>query len=496
METLKRHSLSGLAGLKGHDRKDKKDKKNGSPALRPTIPRNDIELFVESPPNVFYGVPDRSSGVLFAGIFKVKVVTDPEIVLDTYTAQLYTRITPKKPVSKDCKDCAYKDTEIKKWNFLTEPKTLKHGQHRFPFSHLIPGHLPATLYGNLAQVQYYLEAKATTKTGEELSFRQEIRLARSLAVPPEKTSLRVFPPTRLEVQLSMVAVIHPIGRWTAAFRLSHVTNPKPTKKNELQTRWFIRKLAWQLEEKEHMLSPACSKHASKVGGEGRGKEHEEIRTLARDEVHEGFKADYSNDGEIDLEFPVILTPTGAPHGHKPGRALCDVKTPTGLSISHMLVIELIIGEEWVDAAKGHKTGATGQARVLRAQFGVIITERAGLGIAWDEENPPLYEDSQVEQPPDYQHEFGLPPLTPEARQELIRQARGAMALPAPVIPASPPMYGVNSQMSDYEGPPLDEILDGMTLDERAREARNGELDNGEGSAADVVRQEGQMSGMG
>lgn len=40
------------------------------------------------------------------------------------------------------------------------------------------------------------------------------------------------------------------------------------------------------------------------------------------------------------------------------------------------------------------------ARVLRMQFGVMLTERAGMGISWDEEQPPMYGDVPVS-PPGY-----------------------------------------------------------------------------------------------
>lgn len=46
---------------------------------------------------------------------------------------------------------------------------------------------------------------------------------------------------------------------------------------------------------------------------------------------------------------------------------------------------------------------TGAARVLRMQFRLNITERSGLGISWDEEVPPIYQDVKTAQPPSYEH---------------------------------------------------------------------------------------------
>lgn len=38
--------------------------------------------------------------------------------------------------------------------------------------------------------------------------------------------------------------------------------------------------------------------------------------------------------------------------------------------------------------------------MLRMQFKVILTERSGMGISWDEEMPPMYEDVPIS-PPGY-----------------------------------------------------------------------------------------------
>ena len=45
---------------------------------------------------------------------------------------------------------------------------------------------------------------------------------------------------------------------------------------------------------------------------------------------------------------------------------------------------------------------TGAARVLRMQFRLNITERSGLGISWDEEVPPVYQDVKQAAPPTYE----------------------------------------------------------------------------------------------
>ena len=44
---------------------------------------------------------------------------------------------------------------------------------------------------------------------------------------------------------------------------------------------------------------------------------------------------------------------------------------------------------------------TGAARVLRCTFRLLVTERSGLGISWDDEVPPIYEDVKTFAPPNY-----------------------------------------------------------------------------------------------
>ncbi|SCU96428.1 LAMI_0F06524g1_1 [Lachancea mirantina] len=53
--------------------------------------------------------------------------------------------------------------------------------------------------------------------------------------------------------------------------------------------------------------------------------------------------------------------------------------------------------------------ATGAARVLRMQFRLTITERSGLGISWDDEVPPTYQDVRLLSPPSYEKSMKNPP---------------------------------------------------------------------------------------
>jgi len=82
---------------------------------------------------------------------------------------------------------------------------------------------------------------------------------------------------------------------------------------------------------------------------------------------------------------------------------CDVDAPNGLKISHVVVLELVIAEEWAPNKKPQQATPTGAARVLRTQFNLNVTERSGMGITWDDEMPPMYEDVPVS-PPHYRND--------------------------------------------------------------------------------------------
>ncbi|ERF73353.1 hypothetical protein EPUS_08295 [Endocarpon pusillum Z07020] len=383
----KRNSLT--SGLRTSSR-SKDTLANQSPRLAAISPGK-FDLIIESPPLVFYGTTQSSSGALLSGRLRLHV-TDPlaEIKLTNLVMTLNAAITTKKPVVKDCPECAKRVNDLKTWKFLSEPMTYHANKsNQFPFSFLLPGHLPATTNSALGSVTYYLEAHATTSHSEEIQLRHPLKIER--AVPPglEKSSVRIFPPTNLTSRVIMPPVIHPIGSFPLQMILSGVVD----KKTDTQTRWRLRKVMWRIEEHTKMISSPCSKHGHKVGGDGKALQHQDERTVGCDELKSGWKSDFdTHGGEITLEFEARLSPSRNP--------ICDVDSPAGLEVKHNLVIELIIAEEFCPNRNTSLITPTGAARVLRMQFGINITERAGMGISWDEEMPPVYDDVP-ESPPGY-----------------------------------------------------------------------------------------------
>ena len=155
-------------------------------------------------------------------------------------------------------------------------------------------------------------------------------------------------------------------------------------------------MSWRIDENSTIVSPPCQKHVQKVG-EGKGVRHADTRDIGSKDLKDGWKSDFSateTNGLIEIEFPISVH---ASHHHKP---VCDVENPTGFAVDHKLVLELIVAEEVAGHKSNKSFGATGTARVLRMQFGIVLTERGGLGISWDEEMPPIYGDVPAS-PPGY-----------------------------------------------------------------------------------------------
>ena len=205
---------------------------------------------------------------------------------------------------------------------------------------------------------------------------------------------------------------------------------------------------------------------------------EETRTVNHGEIKSGWKSDFNGRGIIELVADITATnfSTGyikhiskcssddAPKdelidGLRNGANVsCDVEDPTlGVYVNHTLIVEVIVAEELlhnvVKRGKGsdsfsnlvpvssnqsastpprtpvsgpasarnsphptsQQTGVpTGAARVLRMQFKLPLTERSGLGIAWDDEVPPTYEDVRTLSPPTYLDSGSSTPINPPA----------------------------------------------------------------------------------
>lgn len=358
----------------------------------PTHQPATLDILIESPPLVFYGVPASSSGALLSGQLILKVHEDA-LAIEDFKMKLGLEVTRKRPFHNHCPECSNQKDELKEWTFLATPATLRRGEHTFPFSFLLPGHLPATMRASLSTIDYVLRGSITPKGAEPIKIVQNLDVKRAIQ-PPEtpRHSIRIFPPTNLTANCELPTVIHPIGETMISMRIDGIVQRNAETKT--QTHWKLKRLTWRLDETQKTISPACPKHAAKLGNVEEGKKgmaHQDVRTIGQEEMKSGWKSDYSTaDGTIELEFPFSIKADAKP--------VCDMKAEDGTEVSHVLIVEMIVAEEFAPIKRPSQVTPTGAARVLRMHFNTTLTERAGLGISWDEEQPPLYENVPASPP--------------------------------------------------------------------------------------------------
>ncbi|MCJ1332397.1 hypothetical protein MMC10_009089 [Thelotrema lepadinum] len=378
--------------IKHQIQKEKEKRKSLSEeTLRPKAVK--LEIVIESPPLVSYGTMENSTGALMSGQLKLHIADQP-VKMEKYQLELVAKLKYARPISKDCPDCQVARNELKKWQIISEPKVFDKGDHATPFSYLLDGHLPATTKHSLGSVEYILTAVAISANQEKITTSHTLDLKRSiLPADFDRRAVRVFPPTNLRAEVSHPPVIHPIGEFNVQLSLGGIVN----KERDFVRRWRLRRLLWKLEECSKMVSKPCPKHVQKVGGEGKGLEHTDTKVIGSHELKEGWKNDFSLEGggSTVFEFPCSVDIKAKP--------ACDVSNPTGMSVQHRIMLELIVVEEIANVKHSHQWSATGSARVLRMAFTAIMTERAGQGVSWDDEVPPTYSEVPAS-PPGYIYE--------------------------------------------------------------------------------------------
>jgi len=269
--------------------------------------------------------------------------------------------------------------------------------HTFPFSYLFPGTCSATTHGSLYSLEYWLRIHVTSTSGDQAPLKLSRQLTLKRAVFPSdqlRHSIRVFPPTNIKADCNFPSVIHPIGEHNFSLRLDGVIARNSDTKT--QTHWKLRKLTWTLEERSKQSSPACAKHLAKAGPKDTKRfERNDTKTIGAGGLTSGWKSNYNDpDGCIELEFP-FSSNLGT-------KVTCNTKDGQGTEISHVMEVEMIVFEEQAHLKRLSQTTPTGGARVLRMHFDMNLTERAGLGVSWTQERPPLYGDVPPS-PPTYKN---------------------------------------------------------------------------------------------
>jgi hypothetical protein len=277
----------------------------------------------------------------------------------------------------------------------------------------------------LVSISYEFKAEAVPKNKgtsvAPIKFEKVIDVKRSL--PTSETphhSVRVFPPTNIKASAHYPHVIHPIGNYNLALRLDGIA--KFNAKVNTVEYWKLKKLMWKLEETTKTIAPACGRHSPKLGENPedqqtkKGVIRADTRIIAENTLFSGWKSNYTSatDSIVELEMDYSL-PKGAKYA-------CDSKSRDGTEVTHQLVVEMVVAQEWAPVNKPSLVTHTGVGRILRMHFSTILTEHAGIGISWDNEAPPIYQDVPPS-PPAYSQETMF--LTDCSISEVIEPLDGA-----------------------------------------------------------------------
>jgi hypothetical protein len=114
--------------------------------------------------------------------------------------------------------------------------------------------------------------------------------------------------------------------------------------------------------------------------------------------------------------------------------------PSRVHVSHKLVIECVVAEEMYHE-KGGQYQTCGDPLKLRMLFPILVLESQGMGISWDEEIPPRYEDVTWNAPPTFAQSERF---TDAALQESMDDMETLEGIQRVMSPSPPTLHGPSS----------------------------------------------------
>lgn len=237
-------------------------------------PNKSIELSIEleSPPIVLYGSQEESTGSIISGLLMFNVLKllpgNNQLQLEYVTLSLVQTIYVSKPFIiasnsvQNCNDCNLRKNVLARWDVVKDISNFSFGSHAYPFSHLLPGSLPASSKlgskNSTSFIKYNLIALAKPVDGKEIKINLPINITRSILKNADRNSLRIFPPTSITASALLPNVIYPKSSFPLELKLENLVDLKKSK------RWRMRKLNWKINENIKIRVHCCSKHQNKL----------------------------------------------------------------------------------------------------------------------------------------------------------------------------------------------------------------------------------------
>ncbi|CCH45893.1 hypothetical protein BN7_5480 [Wickerhamomyces ciferrii] len=208
---------------------------------------------------------NNNSYTNLAGLMNIK----DHVLVNMVQLSLVQKITYAKPflppsnTLANCSNCKKKTVELARWDILSHANNLPIGKHSYPFSHLLPGELPATTSlgsSSLTSIKYELVAICSynnhSNHQQVTKVILPLNISRSILRGPDRNSLRVFPPTDVTATAVLPNVIYPKSSFALELKLDGVSvNDR---------RWRMRRVGWRIEENIKVKANSCQNHKTKL----------------------------------------------------------------------------------------------------------------------------------------------------------------------------------------------------------------------------------------
>ncbi|KAJ4148993.1 Endocytosis regulator [Fusarium falciforme] len=361
-----------------------------------------IDWEIESSPTIVIGTDSDSLPSFLSGTLSLNV-NEPPVEIGGFTAVLNVHTVQKKPVKNRCAKCKDQYFEIHHWSFLNQHTVLQSGSQTFPFSTLIPGHLPASIDSPLLSISYEFHAEVhfksqntETNTPRTVDFKRILTVRRRISVPnlPLQTT-RNFPAEGIRVESSINPIIRPAEVNNVSLSLTGLlVSPGNGQNDHL---WRLWKGAWRLEENIEAIAIPCERHRCLVTENGsEGFVRRKSRTLGKGGIYNAWEENAA-EGTAEVEFGVNIRQSS----NGPGSAYSyDTKSLDGTKVTHALVIELVFVKEHFPQGQLDLAIRTGVGRILTLTYLVVLADDQSIAPGWAMESLPSYQDEWVS-PPGY-----------------------------------------------------------------------------------------------
>ncbi|EEY22240.1 conserved hypothetical protein [Verticillium alfalfae VaMs.102] len=361
-----------------------------------------LDWDIESSQNiVLRTVPNSLPSFLSGKLFLI--INGPPVEISRFTAVLNVHTVQKKPAKNRCAKCKDQYSAIHYWSFLDQSTVLQSGIRTFPFSTLIPDHLPASMNSPLLSVAYEFHAEIhfksqiiPTSMPRTVSFKRALTVRRHVSIenwPLQAT--RDFPASGIRVQSSIEPIIRPAGVNNVCLSLAGLLVSPGNGENDYI--WRLWKGAWRLEENIEAIAIPCERHRCSVPESGSEDLVRRIsRTLGENGVYDAWKeCNAEGSAEVVFGFGICQRSNAPDHTYNH-----DTKSLDGTEVTHALVIELVLVKEHFPRGQLHLAIRTGVGKILRLTYRVFMADDQSIAPGWIVERLPSYQDESPS-PPGY-----------------------------------------------------------------------------------------------